>query len=56
MVISPANSRLGLTRLIKKAGMMDRPDNPDGELIKYKVLHNLIFFHALLCRYAWIFG
>uniref|UniRef100_A0A1D1Z505 ATP-dependent zinc metalloprotease FTSH 12, chloroplastic n=1 Tax=Anthurium amnicola TaxID=1678845 RepID=A0A1D1Z505_9ARAE len=35
MVISPANPRLGLTRLIRKAGMMDRPDNPEGELIKY---------------------
>ncbi|CAA6669840.1 unnamed protein product [Spirodela intermedia] len=35
MVISPANSRLGLTRLIRKAGM-DRPDNPEGELIKFK--------------------
>ncbi|OVA12409.1 Peptidase M41 [Macleaya cordata] len=36
MVISPRNSKLGLTRLIKRVGLMDRPDNPDGELIKYK--------------------
>ncbi|XP_073006112.1 ATP-dependent zinc metalloprotease FTSH 12, chloroplastic isoform X1 [Typha latifolia] len=36
MVISPRNSRLGLTNLLKRVGMMDRPDNPDGELIKYK--------------------
>ncbi|XP_068656119.1 ATP-dependent zinc metalloprotease FTSH 12, chloroplastic [Aristolochia californica] len=36
MVISPRNSRLGLTSLIKKIGMVDRPDSPDGELIKYK--------------------
>ncbi|KAG9438959.1 hypothetical protein H6P81_019124 [Aristolochia fimbriata] len=36
MVISPRNSRLGLTRLTKKIGMVDQPDSPDGELIKYK--------------------
>ncbi|XP_042519393.1 ATP-dependent zinc metalloprotease FTSH 12, chloroplastic isoform X2 [Macadamia integrifolia] len=36
MVISPRNPRLGLTRLTKRYGLMDRPDNPDGELIKYK--------------------
>ncbi|CBI17675.3 unnamed protein product, partial [Vitis vinifera] len=35
MVISPANSRLGLTALTKRVGLMDRPDSPDGELIKY---------------------
>lgn len=37
MVISPRNSRLGLTSLVKRVGMMDRPDSPEGELIKYKV-------------------
>lgn len=36
MVISPHNSRLGLTALTKRIGMMDPPDNPDSELIKYK--------------------
>ncbi|KAJ4977147.1 hypothetical protein NE237_002253 [Protea cynaroides] len=36
MVISPRNPRLGLTRLTKRYGLMDSPDNPDGELIKYK--------------------
>lgn len=36
MVISPMNSRLGLTALTKRVGLGDRPDNPDGELIKYK--------------------
>nr|XP_019711134.1 ATP-dependent zinc metalloprotease FTSH 12, chloroplastic isoform X2 [Elaeis guineensis] len=36
MVISPRNSRLGLATLVKRVGMMDRPDSPDGELIKYK--------------------
>ncbi|XP_077220986.1 FTSH protease 12 isoform X2 [Tasmannia lanceolata] len=36
MVISPKNSRLGLTTLIKRVGMLDRPDSTDGELIKYK--------------------
>lgn len=36
MVISPRNSRLGFATLVKKVGMLDRPDNPDGELIKYK--------------------
>ncbi|XXG69002.1 hypothetical protein AAC387_Pa06g1970 [Persea americana] len=36
MVISPRNSRLGLTSLVKRVGMMDRPDSPEGELIKYK--------------------
>nr|CAD1827492.1 unnamed protein product [Ananas comosus var. bracteatus] len=36
MVISPRNSRLGLTALVKRFGMVTRPDSPDGELIKYK--------------------
>ncbi|KAL3377358.1 hypothetical protein AABB24_003657 [Solanum stoloniferum] len=36
MVISPRNSRLGLTSLTKKIGLGDRPDSPDGEIIKYK--------------------
>ncbi|KAK2972038.1 hypothetical protein RJ640_005058 [Escallonia rubra] len=36
MVISPRNSRLGLTALTKRIGLIDRPDNPDAELIKYK--------------------
>jgi hypothetical protein len=37
MVISPQNSRLGLTALTKRVGLMDRPDSPDGELIRYRV-------------------
>lgn len=37
MVISPQNARLGLTQLTKRVGLLDRPDNPDGELIKYRV-------------------
>ncbi|XVF78012.1 hypothetical protein PTKIN_Ptkin14bG0093900 [Pterospermum kingtungense] len=36
MVISPQNARLGLTRLTKRVGLLDQPDNPDGELIKYR--------------------
>ncbi|KAJ7948980.1 ATP-dependent zinc metalloprotease FTSH 12, chloroplastic [Quillaja saponaria] len=36
MVISPQNSRLGLTALTKRVGLVDRPDNPDGELIRYR--------------------
>ncbi|XP_022882634.1 ATP-dependent zinc metalloprotease FTSH 12, chloroplastic [Olea europaea var. sylvestris] len=36
MVISPMNHRLGLTALTKRIGLIDRPDNPDGEMIKYK--------------------
>ncbi|CAO2826024.1 unnamed protein product [Amaranthus hypochondriacus] len=36
MVISPRNAKLGLTALTKKIGLMDRPDSPDGEMIKYK--------------------
>lgn len=36
MVISPQNSRLGLAALTKNIGMADRPDNPDGELIRYR--------------------
>ncbi|KAL1205616.1 ATP-dependent zinc metalloprotease FTSH 12 [Cardamine amara subsp. amara] len=39
MVISPQNVRLGLTQLVKKIGMVDLPDNPDGELIKYRWDH-----------------
>ncbi|KAK3010144.1 hypothetical protein RJ639_011801 [Escallonia herrerae] len=41
MVISPSNSRLGLTALTKRIGLIDRPDNPDAELIKYKVESSL---------------
>ncbi|KAK4439554.1 ATP-dependent zinc metalloprotease FTSH 12, chloroplastic [Sesamum alatum] len=36
MVISPRNPRLGLTALTKRIGLVDRPDNPDGEIIRYK--------------------
>ncbi|PHT52937.1 ATP-dependent zinc metalloprotease FTSH 12, chloroplastic [Capsicum baccatum] len=36
MVISPRNSRLGLTALTKRIGLADHPDSPDGEIIKYK--------------------
>uniref|UniRef100_A0A803N567 ATP-dependent zinc metalloprotease FTSH 12, chloroplastic n=1 Tax=Chenopodium quinoa TaxID=63459 RepID=A0A803N567_CHEQI len=36
MVISPRNARLGLTALTKKIGLVDHPDNPDGELLRYK--------------------
>ncbi|CAK9314663.1 unnamed protein product [Citrullus colocynthis] len=36
MVISPQNARLGLTALTKRIGLADRPDNPDGELIRYR--------------------
>ncbi|KAH0874443.1 hypothetical protein HID58_071805 [Brassica napus] len=39
MVISPQNTKLGLTQLVKKIGMVDLPDNPDGELIKYRWDH-----------------
>lgn len=38
MVISPQNARLGLTALTKRIGLVDRPDNPDGELIRYRVI------------------
>ncbi|XP_024020237.1 ATP-dependent zinc metalloprotease FTSH 12, chloroplastic [Morus notabilis] len=36
MVISPQNRRLGLLPLTKRIGLVDRPDNPDGELIRYR--------------------
>ncbi|KAI9160168.1 hypothetical protein LWI28_005703 [Acer negundo] len=36
MVISPQNARLGLAALTKRVGLLDRPDNSDGELIKYR--------------------
>ncbi|XP_057725689.1 ATP-dependent zinc metalloprotease FTSH 12, chloroplastic isoform X1 [Arachis stenosperma] len=36
MVISPQNSRLGLMALTKRVGLLDRPDSPDGELIRYR--------------------
>ncbi|CAN6689054.1 unnamed protein product [Malus baccata var. baccata] len=38
MVISPQNSRLGLTSLTKRVGHVDRPDSPDGELIRYRYI------------------
>ena len=37
MVISPQNAKLGLTQLTKRVGLLDRPDSPDDELIKYRV-------------------
>ncbi|MED6144837.1 ATP-dependent zinc metalloprotease FTSH 12, chloroplastic [Stylosanthes scabra] len=36
MVISPQNKRLGLMALTKRVGLLDRPDSPDGELIRYR--------------------
>ncbi|GAV73495.1 AAA domain-containing protein/Peptidase_M41 domain-containing protein [Cephalotus follicularis] len=36
MVISPQNARLGLTPLTRRVGLMDKPDSPDSELIKYR--------------------
>ncbi|XP_057765242.1 ATP-dependent zinc metalloprotease FTSH 12, chloroplastic [Salvia miltiorrhiza] len=36
MVISPRNPRLGLTALTRRIGLVDRPDNPDGEMIRYR--------------------
>ncbi|KAJ6718247.1 ATP-DEPENDENT PROTEASE [Salix purpurea] len=36
MAISPQNAKLGLTALTKRVGLMDRPDNLGGELIKYR--------------------
>ncbi|KAL6339664.1 hypothetical protein AAG906_034749 [Vitis piasezkii] len=44
MVISPANSRLGLTALTKQVGLMDRPDSPDGDLIKYSIIFSISLF------------
>ncbi|KAK7313902.1 hypothetical protein VNO77_39107 [Canavalia gladiata] len=36
MVICPQNKRLGLIALTKRVGLVDRPDSPDGELIRYR--------------------
>ncbi|KAL2326085.1 hypothetical protein Fmac_025143 [Flemingia macrophylla] len=36
MVISPQNKKLGLIALTKRVGLLDRPDSPDGELIRYR--------------------
>ncbi|TKY68583.1 ATP-dependent zinc metalloprotease FTSH 12 [Spatholobus suberectus] len=36
MVISPQNKKLGLIALTKRVGLVDRPDSPDGELIRYR--------------------
>ncbi|KAL1556042.1 ATP-dependent zinc metalloprotease FTSH 12, chloroplastic [Salvia divinorum] len=36
MVISPRNARLGLTALTRRIGLVDQPDNPDGEMIRYR--------------------
>ncbi|KAK1578276.1 hypothetical protein Q3G72_028987 [Acer saccharum] len=36
MVISPQNARLGLAAIKKRVGLLDRPDNSDGKLIKYR--------------------
>ncbi|KAL3005675.1 hypothetical protein AAZX31_08G233000 [Glycine max] len=36
MVISPQNKKLGLIALTKRVGLNDRPDSPDGELIRYR--------------------
>ncbi|KAF9591763.1 hypothetical protein IFM89_007093 [Coptis chinensis] len=50
MVISPRNLRLGLSAMVKRVGLMDQPDNPDGELIKYKV-HHLLFESWFMLQY-----
>ena len=42
IVISAANSRLGVTALTKGVGLIDRPDSPYGELIKYSVYSTFI--------------
>lgn len=44
-MISPGNPRLGLTALTRRLGLVERPDNPDRELITYKVV--LFFFRIL---------
>ncbi|XP_071722669.1 LOW QUALITY PROTEIN: ATP-dependent zinc metalloprotease FTSH 12, chloroplastic-like, partial [Rutidosis leptorrhynchoides] len=36
MAISPQNAKLGLYGLTRRVGLMDQPDNPDNELIKYR--------------------
>ena len=43
-MISPGNPRLGLTALTRRLGLVERPDNPDRELITYKV----VFFFRIL--------
>ena len=55
MVISPRNSRLGFATLVKRVGMLDQPDNPDGELIKYKVLFLLCCCHFFF-KYMLLFS
>ncbi|KAF9619880.1 hypothetical protein IFM89_009662 [Coptis chinensis] len=50
MVISPRNLRLGFSALVKRVGLIDQPDNPDGELIKYKV-HHLLFESWFMLQY-----
>lgn len=50
-MISPGNSRLGLTSLVKRVGMMDRPDSAESELIKYKVLLALIKINIFFTSY-----
>lgn len=49
MVISPQNAKLGLTQLVKKIGMVDLPDNPDGELIKYRVYPFITDWYFPIC-------
>lgn len=58
---------MGLTALTKRIGFVDRPDNPDGELIRYRVcslevanvenvylyLMELINFSSLSCSVGW---
>ncbi|KAK7257004.1 hypothetical protein RIF29_30663 [Crotalaria pallida] len=36
MVISPQNPRMALLGLTKRIGLADRPDSPDGEMIRYR--------------------
>ncbi|KAK7342883.1 hypothetical protein VNO80_25841 [Phaseolus coccineus] len=36
MVIRPQNKKLGLIGLTKRVGLTDRPNSPDGELIRYR--------------------
>ena len=46
-MISPGNPRLGLTALTRRLGLVERPDNPDRELITYKVVLFFFFLRIL---------
>ncbi|KAL6334582.1 hypothetical protein AAG906_019084 [Vitis piasezkii] len=53
-ITKPKNSRLGLTALTKRVGLMDRLDSPDGELIKYSIIFSIYLCCIISSIHIWV--